>query len=431
MLTIIGLALTVMFFATLYSRIKLAKTTNNTIGFLFNPLLYLVTFSYLYLVLGSLLAVPGQALIGFTFDPEASETASWICYYFFSVFILVYQFNKDKYLRLLKFESGILGIISIFTLLFIVPLSYKALLTYGPALAALQSMRVDAMNFYQDAFLRDSAYGPLSSLALMACTFFMFQYPHQKRSKILFVIVIFPFVAADFLQNGRGVITSAFLLFYILYNALNGKLYIAPAVIFVVLISFFGIVFRMDYKTLDFGNQALGATSEFYLTRSSLDYLINNNQTFTLYDLLNSSISRMLPGRIGEALNINYISYTAYVQNSMKLSFGLAGNIASESYFYGGIVFCMVSPLIIATFYALLHNSRMKLNMAGFIFMLFVIILTQNMMRTSFYESISLLLSFFLTFGLYVIIFGVRIRVLAEYDPYAEYDDEELPDEQA
>ncbi len=412
-----GLLLTLAFMVILARRLSLATRTGNAVGFILNPTLYLLVIGYFYMVVGSMTAEAGQQTMGFSFRAEASDTASLLCYYYFFIFLLAYALNKDRFLKLRPIELGVIGNIAGMSLLFVVPFSYFILATYGPGLAALQDNRYSAMTYYIDNFLRAGFYGQLYCIGLLASLLFIFK--HQKRlwGLLLFVVVAFPFVAADFLQNGRGTITSIFLCFYLLITLRTGKIYVMPIVIFVLLLVAFGIFYRLDYANSSIGDFLLFSSSEFFLTRSSLDLIIDAQPNTPFFDLISSCLTKVLPGAIRDFFDLTYVSYTDYVKRTMSLSFGLAGNIAAESYFFGGMTFSLISPLIIASFYTLVYRWQAFKSLPGFILAIYIILSTQNMVRTSFYENMALLLGLFLILFSYLLIFGRRIWILREYDP--------------
>lgn len=412
-----GLLLSIVFLVTLLRRLSLATRTGNTTGFILNPLLYLLVTSYFYMVIGSMTAQAGQQTMGFAFRTEASDTATLLCYYYFVVILIAYSLNRDLYLRVLPIELGVIGSIAGLSLLLVVPFSYFILIQYGPGLAALQGNRYAAMTYYIDNFLHTGLYGQLYCVGLLATLLFIFKNQNRRLGFLLFIVVTFPFVTADYLQNGRGTITAIFLCLYLLVSLRTGKIYVMPAVIFLVLIVAFGIIYRIDYQNSSVGDMLLFASSEFFLTRSSLDLIIDTQPVTQFQDLITSCLTKVLPGAIREFFDLNYVSYTDYVKRAMSLSFGLAGNIAAESYFFGGMVFSLISPLIICSFYALIYRWQAFKSLPGFIMTIYIILSTQNMVRTSFYENMALLIGLFMILFSYLLIFGRRIWILEEYDP--------------
>lgn len=409
---LLGLLLTALFLMVTIYRMVHAMRTGNITGYLLNPLLYLMVLSFPYLVVGSMLSGPGHALAGFIFSPEAAFEATLVCYYFFLVILGFYFQTPDRDVVISVNQIGIIGTISTFILLISIPFSYAVLVQHGSALGALQGNRVSAMTYYGDVFLGQNYFGQLYCLGSLASILFVLKYPQSRKAVLLFFVSLFPFILTDYLQNGRGVMMSTFMIFYILFCIHRQKIYIAPVIAFVVFLSIFGIIYRTDYNNLDFTENLLNAFAEFYLTRATLDQIIDSNTLFTLQDMLDNGLSRLLPSVLRDAIGVESLSYTNYMQAQMDLSFGLAGNIVAESYFFGGFGFILVSPLIICAIYRKIYVSDAFTRLPLFLFNFYLISYTQNIVRTAFYENLFLIIGLFVTMFLFIIVFGRNIEVL-------------------
>lgn len=413
MILFTGLLLTAVFIATLAFRVQRALLNNNITGLLYNPSLYLFVFVYFYLVLGTLLSPTGQMLVGFAFYSEASDQASWLCYYYFAVVSGFYWMSRDRLLRYREFQLGAIGELTAALFMLALPYAYFLLLTQGPALAELQTNRYAAMKFFSEAFSQ-KGFGQTYCVSMAACTIYALRYPQDPKVPWIFMIGILPFLVADYFQNARGTIFGIFTLGFILLCTRRQKLYIAPAFSAVVALMIFGIIWRTDYRSASFSTNLLASLSELYLTRASVDYVIGSDANAGLFHLFSSSLDRILPG-IAKAIDDSNVPYfTDYIEQTMKLSFGLAGNLVSESYYYGGLPFALISPLIIGSIYLLMASSRALCYLPGFIFNIFLIVTTIGMVRNGFYSGFATIIGAMLILLSFITFFGGGIQVLEE-----------------
>lgn len=415
MILAVGLLLTLVFVATLTYRVQLAMQQENITGLLYNPLLYLFVFVYLYMVLGSLLAPAGQALIGFVFYAEASDQASWLCFYYFAVITGFYWLSRDRQLRYMELKLGVIGELTAGLCLLALPYAYFLLLTQGPALAELQTNRYAAMQFFAEAFSQNG-FGQTYCIAMAGCTLYALRFPEDPKVPLIFLIGILPFLAADYFQNARGTIFGIFTLVFILICTRRQKLYITPAIAAVSALMLFGIIWRTDYRSVDLATNLLSSLSELFLTRSSVDYVIGSDTNVGLFHLFSSSLDRIIPG-IAQTIDDSNVPYfTDYIEHTMRLSFGLAGNLVSESYYYGGLTFTLISPVIIGSIYLTVAHSRGLCFLPGFIFNVFLIVSTIGMVRNGFYSGLATIVGAMLILLSFITFFGGRIQVLEELD---------------
>lgn len=413
MILTVGLLLTAIFIATLAFRVQRALLQNNITGLLYNPLLYLFVFVYFYLVLGTLLSPTGHLLVGFAFHSEASAQASWLCYYYFIVVASFYWLSRDRQLRYAAFRLGAIGELLAILFMLALPYAYFLLLTQGPALAELQTNRYAAMKFFSEAFSQ-RGFGQTYCIAMAGCTLYALRFPQDPKVPLIFMAGILPFLVADYFQNARGTMFGIFTLIFILVCTRRQKLYITPAVSVVIALMIFGIIWRTDYRSASFGTNLLASLSELYLTRASVDYVIGSDTNAGLFHLFSSSLDRIIPG-IAKAIDGSNVPYfTDYIEQTMKLSFGLAGNLVSEAYYYGGLPFALISPLIIAGVYALMARSRALCYLPGFIFNIFLIVTTIGMVRNGFYSGFATIIGVMLILLSFITFFGGAIQVLEE-----------------
>ncbi|MEL0028513.1 MAG: hypothetical protein VW625_07630, partial [Perlucidibaca sp.] len=350
MILFAGLLLTAVFIATVGYRVHAAVAAQNITGLLYNPVLYLFFFVYFYMVLGTMLSPAGQSLVGFVFYDEASDQASWLCYYYFVVTLLCYWISRDRQLRYADIELGAMGELTLGLSLIALPYAYFLLITQGPALAELQSSRYAAMQYYAEAFSQ-KGFGQTYCIAMAAATLYTLRFPRDPKAVLVVLVCIFPFLAADYLQNARSTMFGIMTLVFILLCTRQQKLYVMPAVAAIVALMLFGLVFRTDYRSLSLGTNLLSSLSELFLTRASVDYVVGSNPDVGLYHLFTASMDRILPGlaKVLDDSNVEY--FTDYIEHTMKLSFGLAGNLVSEAYYYGGLPFALISPVLIGGLY--------------------------------------------------------------------------------
>lgn len=418
MILLAGLLLTLMFALTLGARVRAAVAQRNITGLLYNPVLYLFVFTYLYMVIGSLLSPAGQALIGFVFLEQASDQATWLCFYYFVIATGFYWASRDRKLRYAEVRFGVIGEITFGLALIAIPYAYFLLATQGPGLAELQSSRYAAMQYFADAFAQ-KGFGQVYCISVAACTLYYLRFPDDRKNVLVFALALLPFAATDYLQNGRSTLLGIATMIFILVCTRRQKLYVTPALVIVTALMIFGVVLRTDYRSQSIETNLLSSLAELYLTRASVDYVIESSPDAGLFHLFSSSLDRILPG-LEKAIDGSNVPYfTDYIEHTMRLSFGLAGNLASESYYYGGLPFALLSPVIIGGIYLLVSRSQALCFLPGYIFNMFLIVSTIGMVRNGFYSGLATIIGVMLILLVYITFFARHIRVLAEDSPGA------------
>ena len=425
MILFTGLLLTLVFLAMLQHRVTQAIVNQNITGLLYNPLLYLFGGGWAYLVLGTLLAPTGQRLIGFVFYADASDMASWLCYYAFGVITVFYFFSRDRVLSYVPFQLGIVGELAILLLLICLPYAYFTLIKYGPGLFLLHESRYEAMKYYADTFATQGQYGQMYCVTIAVCLIYKLRFPQDWKTDVLFLVGTLPFLATDYLQNARGTILGVFVLYFILYCSRKQKLYITPILMIFGGLLLFGLMLRTDYQNTSLGDNFVSAFSEFFLTRSSVDYVIGNHTDMGLFHLFSASLDRIVPGLEKAIDGSGTLYFTDYVEKTMGLSFGLAGNIVSESYYYGGLGFALASPVIIGAIYAAIARSNAICFLPGFLLNIFLISSTQMFIRNGFYSGFATVVGVMLIHLSFITFLGQRIRILESDAPLEEEADDE------
>ena len=209
-------------------RVQRAKN-DGIIGFILNPLLYLVVFNYLYLVLGSTLAYAGgYDLFLFKFSEETTRLSLFLTNYTMCVFIIFYYVSKDyPYVKIpqrIKYKSNLYFLIIISFLISL--LFLYLIIKYGATIYSLHSMfnRVTAYDYFIKEILTPYRLIGLLNIALVIfITINLF-----SSYRILHYFTAVPFLLIIFLevlQGGRLISMICILSMYIIMVIKYQKLY--------------------------------------------------------------------------------------------------------------------------------------------------------------------------------------------------------------
>ena len=355
-----------------------------------NPCFYLLISSYFYLTLSSFLVT--QYLDNFSyielfrFKASSMDATNLICNWFTFVFLIFYILSSEHKNLTSKFKPKansylialiFTGIISLLLMLVIV--------TNASTLLSFET-RIESFEFYVEEILFKYKVGILVNILLASLTVIVW----RTKNFRWYLILLLP-IALDFLAKGRTLSFFCIIYAYINYVTITQKPRIAAIASILLLVIISGI-FREEF-VWSWDALAIGTFSEVILTRFTTvlayDHFLHEGE---MLPYLFQSLCSSLPNFIAELLvdiqepYVLKIGEFAVSKVPNPNFSGLAGNLASEALFYGGITFAVISPLIIGSIFYLINRLRLYKTFPGFIFFCFLIASFQQMSRTSFYD---------------------------------------------
>jgi hypothetical protein len=135
------------------------------------------------------------------------------------------------------------------------------------------------------------------------------------------------------------------------------------------------------------------------------DSFLNSSDLFS-YCL--SSILNVFPSFITSIIIEQPENYTGiirdYYEHKLRHNTGMAGNIVSETLFYGGIPFAIITPIIIGSIFLFFNKIKIYQTLPGFIYYCLLIARLRNYFRIGFYHSFFSLITLMLTVLLWIVI---------------------------
>lgn len=131
--------------------------------------------------------------------------------------------------------------------------------------------------------------------------------------------------------------------------------------------------------------------SEFYHTGFTTSFIVSQG-LFSEGDLTTYILSAMFKPVAALTTTLELPWYADIISAQVGRSFGLAGNVISESLYYGGVTLAIVWPFVIVTFVSLWSGVWKRGSYLGFCAVLILIPMTRLFLRGSFldnYASIS------------------------------------------
>ncbi|WP_439830239.1 hypothetical protein [Aeromonas caviae] len=387
-------------------RMRVAINGNNLIGFILNPMLYFVVFGLLYLLLGNIFVGLGAFKLLPTGLPINIDDKTYSKFYvdlFFLFIFIAYFFIKDKtglkfqYIRYNKNNELFFIFISSVIFLFSIFIIFK----FASTLLSLRDDRALVYEYFANEIYIPYRVGAIVNL--YSAILIILGFSERKASRIFVLLPFFTFVILDLLQGGRSIGVRLGIVLYIIVVIRNNRFYLWEVLLAVIVVGFLPALNRITESN---GLYAwFIAFGEFIFTRSTVDYVIYYNFFGTALDAVLKYSSSFLPGIVGTYFVGDSISYSEMISNISGLSWGLAGNIVSESIFYFGDFYLITVPVIVLTsslFYQNLTLTRMPFLIVTIIYISNV----QNIYRTSFYEFG--LVMIYLMFS-YLIVFTVLL----------------------
>jgi len=369
-------------------RARRAVRSDRAGGFVLNPCFYLSGYAFLYLLLGTLISEAGQELYGFGFSDETRWLSNSLMLYYFFIFFGVYAVSDDEVIAFEKRISikslTIIRLVGIACLL----IATGILVVHGPTLLSMSGDRNQVYAYFVEHIFYDLRYGTLINFMIV---FFVCEYLRSKPAANplrIGLFVFLPVLIIELLVGGRAVLLKVLLVVFIVTCLKKGKLYLRYLLYSFIALASIGLIQRFDVATVDLGQTALNALGELILTRTTTDIVIENGLSGSGYAYSISSMLSLLPGVVNTLSFPDSVNYIDVVTSAAGREYGVAGNIVSEAYYYGGLWFALISPFIISTCMYALNGARFTRHLPGFLFLMFVILGLQNMMRTSFYDQL-------------------------------------------
>lgn len=380
------------------------RLLRNKTGALLNPLFYLMIFSYLYLLLPSFYI---EWVVFDLYNIDITEhnfvVSQYMCLWYLLVFYIFYLISKDN--LIIRNDTNVYkGVYqaSLAVYFLIILLLLWIIATEVPHIYAARGDRGEALGIYYERVLTRYRIAIVTFVMLGVTAIIILQ-----SKKLIYLAPLLLFCLIDYSHGGRTLTFLVFVFSYINIVLLKHKLYLKYAIPAVVAMILAGILQRYDMSTLLGGLYMAGA--EFSNTRITTSYVIGHPEVHgNIIEYFFVSVSRLLPGGIlSKLVNPTGEWYGDIVSSKVDIGFGLAGNLVTESVYYGGMLFGVISPLIIGGIYYSLNYFKVYKNLIGFVFVLFLCAKTQEIMRTYFYDHIFYLLGIEI-FYLFFILFEFR-----------------------
>ena len=310
-----------------------------------NPIFYLSGISFLYLVLPTLVIFGlgiNNPMLNYTY--ESNVINSYLSLYCFFVFVVFYVLSDDPVIAIdrqnknKKMEKWILFVLIIVMVIYIMNVSHM----YSPTLKGIE-YRIDKYHFFASVI----TYNYPKILLISKLFGFLIAYKYFSTKNLLWLIATIPFLYFDHLIQGRTItlyvlLPSVVLILYFYY-----KYALILSVFCIVALGISSLAREISYSNIFFT-----MFGEFFATRESTSYVIDNNFHDSILHLLSNFTYSFFPGYISYKLNSYEVSsYTVQLSNLINRETGFSGNIIGEAYFYGGYLLAFISPIIIGLIY--------------------------------------------------------------------------------
>lgn len=375
----------------------------------FNFSLYPLIFSYFYLLVPSLVPFVTTLDKMLSLSSDSFEIVDQLGAWSVGVFLFGYFLTKDSPLKFnegLRLSSLTLSFSRFFQVVCVV-VSMLILARHGSSLYALSGDRALSYEYYAKEIMDVYKLPVLFSFCAVASTLLYLRYGTLRN-----LAPLLPFAVLDALQGGRGYTFAALIVFGLNYLAVHMERFKRVMLLMASFALFlFASAFVRRYLAVDDTSDPwVVFFGEFFFTRLTAQFTFDNlaghGDLLTYFFV---SVSKLFPQFLVAPLfnEDDLVPYHAVVNDWTGVGFGLAGSIMSESLYYGGIGFGVVSPMVIAAIFCLMQRSRVYLRLPGY---LFFIVLSSSMyliFRTGFYTN-------FFSFG-YMFIFYFSVMILPSY----------------
>lgn len=375
----------------------------------FNFSLYPLIFSYFYLLVPSLVPFVTTLDKTLALSSDSFEIVDQLGAWSVGVFFLGYFFTKDS--RLI-FNNGLslnpltLSFARFFQFVCLA-VSMLILIRHGASLYALSGDRALSYDYYAKEIIDVYKLPVLFSFSAVASTLL-----YLRHGTLRNLAPLLPFTVLDALQGGRGYTFAALIVFGLNYLAIHMDRFkrIMLLMMSFVLALFASAFVRRYIAVDDTSDPWVVFFGEFFFTRLTAQFTFDNlaghGDLFTYFLV---AVSKLFPQFLVAPLfsEDDLIPYHAVVNDWSGAGFGLAGSIMSESLYYGGVSFGILSPVVMAAIFFLMQRSQMSLRLPGY---LFFVVLSSSMyliFRTGFYTN-------FFSLG-YVFFFYFSVMIVPSY----------------
>lgn len=369
-----------------------------------NPLFYLTVMMFLYGVIPSFINLTtGYHLFILQISQNSENIATFWCTYFFIIFFGGFYISKDPEDKNICFYkdktiTNVTRNIIILLVIFIFILYLYILLINYSSLAGLPS-RMDKFIYYK-ANILDGV--PKFSLSVKLYCLFLFILSLKFKSLKVWIL-IFPLLSLDFIVHGRRFFLEFIFYFFISVYFLKRE-WIRYVITFGFVFMLLASILRTDFtSSQSILPKVINMFGEFINTREGLAYIIQNNLHFDegLLSVFSRFLLTIFPYEIWHSLT-GYDSFSVEFTKYYDINFGLAGHIVSESMFYGGEVFSIVSPIIISLYFLIINKLGLYKNFLGLILLSMYCSKIIWLARGEFYGDVNTVL---FTYFIYVIPF--------------------------
>lgn len=381
----------------------------NCRGAIINPILYLLMFSYLYLLIPNFyISYVIYDVYNLDISASAFQLSEIVCLWHVIIFYIYYLFSKDS-IVLPNDNRPYMGVYQISLVVYILLSTFYLFILVKdvPGVFALRGNREEALQrFYQTIQAR-------YKLAILNYIFFgVTTVVLWKTRNLLWLLPLLTICVMDFSHGGRTMTFMVFIYSYINIVLIKNKLFFKFALGSILFMMAVGVLQRAGDSTWWWSLYTAGA--EFSNTRVTTSYVLDVPRIHgDLFQHAIISVLKIFPGGISNKLYgiPDGMWYGEELSQHLDLGFGLAGNIATEAIFYGGIYFGFISPLIIGLIYFLLNRLRVFKTLVGFIFVLLLCAKTQDIMRMYFYENFFYLIQMMIFFLPFITFFEFKKRI--------------------
>lgn len=406
--------LTLLFFVPIFIGNRVRKAGAFV---LYNPLLYLVVFSYFYLLVPSLLPSESPVSEFLGLGRESFDRVGLFSCWFLVVFLSAYSLSRDFSVELKEnFVTPRLTLrLATFFLIVSVGVSVFVLYSHGFSLYVLSSNRSDSYEYYRTNILVPYAYQLVFQLAVVSsCVLAL------SNRNIKYFLMLLPFLLLDFLQGGRAftfMASVSFCLVAVLVHPRGGKRILGLVSSF-VLVLFVSAFIRRSLPSsgaMEIEASLIDMFGEFYFTRLTAEYIYSYSLgAGDFFDFMLLVISKLFPQFIiGAFSSIGDIArYDVELNETVDIGFGLAGSILAESFYYGGEWFAWLAPVVIAAIYFLLYRIKIVGTLPGFVFFLLLVGSSFSIFRSAFFLSFTALIYTFFVYFSFVVFTSWRVRLL-------------------
>ena len=372
---ILLIALTAFSIYTLFRRF-----VKNPAGSLINPLFLLLCFSLLYFILPTFYIEYTLLVVQRNVESSTILHAKLFSAWYVFCFLIFYLFSIDQKLTLNGQPNNQTVLIAKTLWLLITILLIVIIVLYVPQIYAVRGNRGLAFSMYERLInsrfkLRILLY---THIGIMFILFWKYRSLFWLLPCLLYLII-------DYSHGGRTVSFIVLLFAYFVLILKTNRSYLKYAFFAIIALASLGVMQRGASTSLVVNLYM--AAAEFTNTHLTTLFLLDDATLYkgspSTYAVV--SLSRVLPGGLVARLLEFDTWYGEGLSRNIGFGFGLAGNLITEALVYGGRYWAVINPLIIGGFLFLLNRTNLYKNLWGFLYILFICITMQIIVRQYFY----------------------------------------------